>query len=1059
MELTGFIIGRVLDMNSRHGHLPIMRTVVIVITLVVAFCSGAAGQQSPNEVFSVIDEANRASESREFGRATTLMTEAITMLTRLVPPANADLAWLHQQRASLAQAAYGQGQISLQVLQRIAEAALPNTKPFDDLHLRATLVASYAALTAAKHGRARVLAEEAFFLAESMLDTAPACLAAESLHMSALAVLRDRRPSDIPKQLQDNRYYQSCPRLENQRQVLLARGDLQRGNFERARAALEAVLTRPDIAPEVVGEAQYHLAEIDLMQGRYAAAELSNEAARAAYMQVTLDHPILAQIDHRAAMIRQELGDAGAAEVLYGTAVRELAERLGEAHPLTLAARRERLLLLADRAQFSEALPEASNVVALAEQPHARALALGARGLVLHAMAPDAPKTRAALVKAQAAFAALPGTDIDRTPTLVALARFDASTGELASAEGYIREAIALLEGQGSETVQRLGEARRVLADILVERGDRSGALRLATLNHETAMAEMATALELPTYAAQLRPQEVRRQVAQHVDLLWRQAQSTSAPEALDRLFRAAQLAHLHAGAFGTRGVARAALSDTPGLALALEEIAALTSTIRGLERVLRAGLDPEAAARTRSRIVNLQQEAESRRDQVAEDPGMQAWRRLAAPRTRGLAEVQATLAADQAMWFHAAFEEFFLVAAISANDTRMVRVPISRGTVRDEVAQLRRAVDELPPPPALPRAEDYPAASAHALYCMLLDPVFGSEMARCDTARPEVSGSETLGAGRLSPPARLVLVPDGAIQQVALATLLMQPTADLPTRADLRAAHWLGRHHAVLISPSVPAFLGREPAKAEPRARPFVGFAPFGRRCTPTTKLVEAAKPRDTKDANTANPQLLASLSLDRINGTARSVRTVARLFDAEEDQDWFQCEAASEAELRRQDLSDAGTLMIASHAEVGQLPPGLPEPGIFFAVPGLLEANNDGYLKASEIASLRLNVDLVLLSACSTASDAGLPGAPGLSGLASAFFEAGAHALAVSQWDVASVSTGKLTERLLHWRNEAPDLPVEESMRRAMQDLREGPVEAYAHPFFWAPFMIVAG
>ena len=57
---------------------------------------------------------------------------------------------------------------------------------------------------------------------------------------------------------------------------------------------------------------------------------------------------------------------------------------------------------------------------------------------------------------------------------------------------------------------------------------------------------------------------------------------------------------------------------------------------------------------------------------------------------------------------------------------------------------------------------------------------------------------------------------------------------------------------------------------------------------------------------------------------------------------------------------------------------------------------------LKASEMAQLKLNADWVVPSACNTiAGDK--PGAEALSGLARAFFYAGARALLVSHWAVA--------------------------------------------------------
>jgi CHAT domain-containing protein len=69
----------------------------------------------------------------------------------------------------------------------------------------------------------------------------------------------------------------------------------------------------------------------------------------------------------------------------------------------------------------------------------------------------------------------------------------------------------------------------------------------------------------------------------------------------------------------------------------------------------------------------------------------------------------------------------------------------------------------------------------------------------------------------------------------------------------------------------------------------------------------------------------------------------------------------------------------------------------------------SDDGYLSASEIAALKLDADLVILSACNTAAG-GVEGAEALSGLARAFFYAGARALLVSHWSVYSDATVNL-------------------------------------------------
>ncbi len=55
-----------------------------------------------------------------------------------------------------------------------------------------------------------------------------------------------------------------------------------------------------------------------------------------------------------------------------------------------------------------------------------------------------------------------------------------------------------------------------------------------------------------------------------------------------------------------------------------------------------------------------------------------------------------------------------------------------------------------------------------------------------------------------------------------------------------------------------------------------------------------------------------------------------------------------------------------------------------------------DDGLLTASEIADLKINANLVVLSACNTGAEGGTRfGGGALEGLADAFFNAGAHAV----------------------------------------------------------------
>jgi CHAT domain-containing protein len=116
-----------------------------------------------------------------------------------------------------------------------------------------------------------------------------------------------------------------------------------------------------------------------------------------------------------------------------------------------------------------------------------------------------------------------------------------------------------------------------------------------------------------------------------------------------------------------------------------------------------------------------------------------------------------------------------------------------------------------------------------------------------------------------------------------------------------------------------------------------------------------------------------------------------------------------------------------------------------------------DDGLLTASEIAQLKLNADGVVLSACNTAAG-DKPGAEALSGLARAFFFAGARALLVTHWSVASEATTKLTTLTFDAVKSNPTIGRAEALRRAMllfMSDKADPLNAY--PAFWGPFSVI--
>ncbi len=120
---------------------------------------------------------------------------------------------------------------------------------------------------------------------------------------------------------------------------------------------------------------------------------------------------------------------------------------------------------------------------------------------------------------------------------------------------------------------------------------------------------------------------------------------------------------------------------------------------------------------------------------------------------------------------------------------------------------------------------------------------------------------------------------------------------------------------------------------------------------------------------------------------------------------------------------------------------------------VGGASTTDADGMLQASEIAQLKLNADLVVLSACNTAEGGDELGGSALQGLSDSFFAAGARAVVASHWEVPTGATETLMTALFDPTNRSRGLA--QGLRRSQLALIAQP--ATSHPFYWAAFTII--
>jgi CHAT domain-containing protein len=191
----------------------------------------------------------------------------------------------------------------------------------------------------------------------------------------------------------------------------------------------------------------------------------------------------------------------------------------------------------------------------------------------------------------------------------------------------------------------------------------------------------------------------------------------------------------------------------------------------------------------------------------------------------------------------------------------------------------------------------------------------------------------------------------------------------------------------------------------------------------------------------------------LSSLPETETELRAMAEYLGADESSIYLR-ERATESQVKSVTLNQSKVVAFSTHGLVSGELKGLTEPALVLTPPEIGTEHDDGLLTASEVAQLKLDADWVILSACNTAAG-DKPGATGLSGLAKAFFYAGARALLVSHWPVESNAATALTTNMFQTLKQNPLIGRAEALRQSMMTFANNPKTA--HPFFWAPFVVV--
>jgi CHAT domain-containing protein/tetratricopeptide (TPR) repeat protein len=460
----------------------------------------------------------------------------------------------------------------------------------------------------------------------------------------------------------------------------------------------------------------------------------------------------------------------------------------------------------------------------------------------------------------------------------------------------------------------------------------------------------------------------------------------------------------------------------------------------------------------------------------------------LASPAPMSAEEVQAQLAPDEALvlfldtpeWKPTPEETFIWV--VTRTDMRWVRSELGTPALTREVSALRCGLDY----------QSWTDAHCSDLlkiaYTRADHDTFGKplpfDLGRAHELYKGLFGQiEDLIRGK-----RLLIVPSGPLTQLPFQVLVTNaPTAPASSITDYRNVAWLARKHPITVLPAVSSLKAlRELAKQSHASKPYIGFgnplldgepekfkedgpaAKLARekRCDPTLRQRIAAliglrggtRAMTRSDGGVANVADIRSWT--PLPETADELCDVGHYLGVDPKTSLYLGATATETKIKQ--LSENGALAqykvvhFATHGAVAGQVSRTSEPGLLLTPPDEATEVDDGYLSASEIAGLKLDADWVILSACNTAAG-GAQGAEALSGLARAFFYAGARSLLVSHWEVASDSTVKLITKAIAELKANPKIGRAEALRRSMLSMMANGKTYEAHPAFWAPFVLV--
>jgi len=299
----------------------------------------------------------------------------------------------------------------------------------------------------------------------------------------------------------------------------------------------------------------------------------------------------------------------------------------------------------------------------------------------------------------------------------------------------------------------------------------------------------------------------------------------------------------------------------------------------------------------------------------------------------------------------------------------------------------------------------------------------------------------------------RLAVVSDGVLQYAPFGAL---PIPAAGGAASKRSPLIVDHEVIYLPSASVLATMRHEMSERRRAARTVAVFSdPVFDPEDPRVKRARIGAEKANVDESKTEPDLVRSAnetgltSFERLIYTRKEAEAIVALAPPEQGFKALDF-AASRATVMNAGLDLYRIVHFATHGLLNSRSPELS--GIVLSLVDEAGRAQEGFLRAYEIYNLKLNAELVVLSACSTALGKEIKG-EGLAGLTRGFMYAGTPRVIASLWNVRDEATAELMKRFYQNMLIGKSSPAA-ALREAQISMWREP--RWAVPYYWAGFVL---